>query len=413
MRDLLRQRSFAYLTATQSLTVFNDTAFKQVVLLLAIGSTGLGPYPQALAGFVFALPFLLFAVTAGDLADRYSKRSMVIAAKAAEVGVMLLAAGALYLQSLHLTVAALFLMGTQSAFLGPAKYGLLPEIFRDQRLPRANGLFQMTVYVFIILGTASAGDLKTGLGDELWLAGLGFAAVALLGVFLAARIEALPPADPGRRIRFNVFARLAHELEFSSRTRGLLPAMLGHGLFNMVGAALLFAWNETGIQVLKVEEGPWTRGLALITLSMGAGCVLAGRLSRQRLRLDLIPLGGLALAFSFLAVAIGPRDPVFVLVALLIGSFFSGIYVVPLKTLIQSLPQQADKGRTMGTSQMLDWAFILLASGLNAAMGWAGLDPARSFYVLAFIMGAAALGMRRVAQSQATAAAEISAPPPA
>ena len=51
----------------------------------------------------------------------------------------------------------LFLMGTQSAFFGPGKYGILPELFRREDLPRANGIILMTTFLAIILGMAVAG----------------------------------------------------------------------------------------------------------------------------------------------------------------------------------------------------------------------------------------------------------------
>lgn len=408
MRDLLRERSFALLTVTQFLTVFNDNAFKQLTLLLAIGSSLLGPDPQAVAGFLFALPLLLFAVFAGDVADRYSKRDVVVWAKWAEAGVMALAALSLWMHSLPFCTAVLFLMAVQSAFLGPAKYGLLPEIFPGTRLARANGLFQMTVYVGIILGQAFAG-LKAVLGGRLWMLALFFSATAILGARIAAHIERIPAADPGRRLRFNVFSRLVQEVRYSSRQPGLLSAMLGHGVFNLVGAALLYSWNEMAKTTLGMSDGTLSLGLAALGLLMGAGCVLAGRLSRQRLRTELIPVGALALAAAFLAVAAGPREPGFVLITLLAGGFFSGLYVVPLRTLVQRLPAPRDKGRTIGCSQMIDWTFILLASPLKAGMTLVGLNPAESFYVLAAIMAVASVPLLAVSRGGAWSAPEAAA----
>ncbi|MCA9209560.1 MAG: hypothetical protein KDA55_14445, partial [Planctomycetales bacterium] len=56
-------------------------------------------------------------------------------------------------------LVVLFLMGTQSTFFGPGKYGILPEMLREADLPRANGFILMTTFLAIILGTASAGLL--------------------------------------------------------------------------------------------------------------------------------------------------------------------------------------------------------------------------------------------------------------
>ncbi|MDP6129433.1 MAG: hypothetical protein QGH77_07485, partial [Planctomycetota bacterium] len=103
-------RSFRLLVLTQFLTVFNDNAFKQTVLLLALANQDMGGDPQARAGLVFALPFLLFAVFAGDLADRTSKRNLLLYTKWVEAGVMALATYSLWRGDLALGMAALFLM---------------------------------------------------------------------------------------------------------------------------------------------------------------------------------------------------------------------------------------------------------------------------------------------------------------
>lgn len=383
--------SFRRLVATQFLTVFNDNAFKQTVLLLALGAEGLGGDPQARAGLVFALPFLLFAVFAGDLADRIDKRRLVLACKLAEVGVMLLAALALASGSLGFGMLTLFLMGAQSAFLGPAKYGILPELVPPRRLNSANGIFQASVIGGILLGTGCAGFLKQGLGTRLWIAPLVFALLAGWGARIAAGIRPGGAADPARRLRFHPAARLREGFRRMREIPGLRRVVLGHGLFWMVGGTLLFAWNEMGARILRVDAGWWSAGLALLTLAMGLGSLLAGRLSRGRPRPAQILLGGSMMSLGFAAVALGPRDPAFVLAATLLANFFAAFYLVPLNTLLQERPAPADRGRIQGSSQTVDWICIVGASLLKEGLSGLGVDAAWTFLVLALLMGAATL----------------------
>ncbi|MEO1483530.1 MAG: hypothetical protein AAFU77_15590 [Myxococcota bacterium] len=56
----------------------------------------------------------------------------------------------------------LFLMGLQSAFFGPAKYSVLPEIVRDEELVAGNALVETGTFVAILLGTISAGVIVGG-----------------------------------------------------------------------------------------------------------------------------------------------------------------------------------------------------------------------------------------------------------
>ncbi len=105
---------------------------------------------------VFSLPFVLLSGFAGFLSDRYSKQKVIFLAKAAEILVMLLGMAAFLMYGTFAAVgtwSVLFLMGTHSTFFGPGKYGVLPELFRKEDLPKANGFILMSTFLAIILGT--------------------------------------------------------------------------------------------------------------------------------------------------------------------------------------------------------------------------------------------------------------------
>ena len=59
----------------------------------------------------------------------------------------------------QLLMLVLFLMGAQSAYFGPIKFGILPEMLREKDLPRANGIILMLTFMAIIFGTVAAGVL--------------------------------------------------------------------------------------------------------------------------------------------------------------------------------------------------------------------------------------------------------------
>src|SRR5262249_46069434 len=148
--ELKRDRSFWGMAATQFLGAFNDNLFKQLVLLLSIAGVGAAKASdrQGLAMFIFTVPFLVFTGYAGYLADLLPKRAIVVACKIAEIGVMALGAIAFAVFESNNQIwplyVVLFLMGAHSAFFGPAKYGILPEMLRASDLPRANGFLLMS-----------------------------------------------------------------------------------------------------------------------------------------------------------------------------------------------------------------------------------------------------------------------------
>jgi acyl-[acyl-carrier-protein]-phospholipid O-acyltransferase/long-chain-fatty-acid--[acyl-carrier-protein] ligase len=154
--------SFRSLNVSQFLGALNDNFFRFVMALSLVARasdsvTGkIEETPIFIAGAVFALPFILFSSTAGVLADRLSKRRLIVAAKFLEVIVMALGLAAFLLNSPIFIYVVLFLMAAQSTLFGPCKFGILPEMVPPERLSYANGLMEMFAYLAIILGTVAA-----------------------------------------------------------------------------------------------------------------------------------------------------------------------------------------------------------------------------------------------------------------
>src|ERR1700719_4877818 len=88
------RRGFWSLIATQFQGAFNDNGLKFFVIYLILGhhpTTAQKDLGVFLIGNLFAIPFLLFSMIGGFLADRYSKRSVTIATKILEIAAMLFA----------------------------------------------------------------------------------------------------------------------------------------------------------------------------------------------------------------------------------------------------------------------------------------------------------------------------------
>src|SRR3954468_575995 len=98
------QKGFWSLIVTQFQGAFSDNALKQLVIFLVLGTLGAerGAALAPLVGALFALPFILFSMTGGYLADRFSKRTITMGVKCFEIGVMSLALLALSIHNLPL-----------------------------------------------------------------------------------------------------------------------------------------------------------------------------------------------------------------------------------------------------------------------------------------------------------------------
>src|SRR5215213_6057048 len=218
-RDTLAHRGLRPFLWTQFLGAFNDNLFKIVVSMLAVHAAAEAHAGRqlSLVGIVFILPFLLFSGYAGQLADVYSKRTVLVVTKSLEIAAAGLGLFAFMAGQLQWTYLVLFLIAVQAAFFSPAKYGILPEMLPDRDLSRANGLLEMSTFVAIVAGTAIGSFMFDAWHDRLWIIGVIVVAVAVIGTAASFGIPRVAPARPGGRISLNPWTEIGLGL---TRLRG-------------------------------------------------------------------------------------------------------------------------------------------------------------------------------------------------
>src|SRR5436190_2909484 len=204
-RETLRRRGLQSFLWTQFLGAFNVNLFKIVVSMLAVHmvTASRAGHELSIVSAVFILPFLLFSGYAGQAADIYSKRTVLVVSKSLEIGAATLGLIAFLFGHLQLTYAVLFLIALQATFFSPAKYGILPEMLPDRDLSRANGILEMSTFVAIVAGTAIGSFMFDAWHARLWIIGFVVVAVAIAGTALSFRIPRVPAALPGTRVALN------------------------------------------------------------------------------------------------------------------------------------------------------------------------------------------------------------------
>src|SRR6202166_932506 len=234
---------FWSLIATQFQGAFNDNGLKFFVIFLILGTNPTDSQKDFLVfvvGNLFALPFLLFSMAGGFLADRFSKRTVTIGTKIFEVGAMIFATFAFLQGSPILAFAVIFLASTQAAFFGPSKYGLLPELLPDELLSWGNGILELTTFIAVIAGAVVGPMLAQSFRGRAPVAGIIFGFCSLLGLATSWTITRVPPADPLDRFRFNILADLRRQFQLVRPDRALHLAVVGNAYFWFLGSLLQF-----------------------------------------------------------------------------------------------------------------------------------------------------------------------------
>lgn len=361
-------RGFWCLFATQFQGAFSDNVYKFVVLLLIAGmdfSRGQRQWLTALVMGLFALPFVLFSMSGGFLADRFSKRSVVIGTKVAEIAVMSLALLGFWTGNVYLLVGIVFLMSAQSALFGPSKYGLLPELLPEKLLSWGNGVIGLGTYLAIISGTVVAGLLMKAFGQDQAWSGVLLVGLATCGTLSSLGITRLPAANPARKFQLNVVSELLAQLRGIRKDRVLFLAILGNCYLNFLAALLQPTILDYGKDTLGLDEKSllfvslWT----VLGVGIGLGSVAAGYLSGGKIEYGLVPLG--ALGMTVFAALLGQPALGYATVVTLISllAFSTGFYRVPIDALIQHRPERGNKGGVIATSAFLSWVAIALAAG--------------------------------------------------
>jgi acyl-[acyl-carrier-protein]-phospholipid O-acyltransferase/long-chain-fatty-acid--[acyl-carrier-protein] ligase len=405
------------LTATQFLGAFNDNVFKQALLLLfvsvpltdAAGRSSGEKDLQALGTFLFSLPFILFSGYAGYLADRYSKWCVIFCSKVAEIAIMLAGLGmflALARWGMSLTMAlcfsgVLFFMGAQSAFFGPSKYGILPELFRPRDLPAANGLILMTTFVAIILGSALAGGLMTAFPRQFWVIGACCVLIAVMGTLTACAIRRTPAVQPGLAFEWSMVGIGQEMLTLLRRDKPLHAALWVSSLFWMAAAVVQMAVNALGKVQLKQDEFHTSLLISTISLGIATGSLLAGAASRGKFNVRVLKAGawGMMVCLAMLALP-GPRHGHLLgyrgsMATLMLLGGFTGMFAVPLQVFMQMRPPEAFKGRMIAAQNLLNWIGITLSAvlyfGADAVFTAAGLPKCSHFAFTSVVIGLIAL----------------------
>ncbi|WP_342657049.1 acyl-[ACP]--phospholipid O-acyltransferase [Sphingomonas sp. NY01] len=375
--SLLGKRRFAPLFVVQFLGAFNDNLLKFALLFLAnFGLYAAAPEKAELLATIatglFILPYFLLSALAGQLADKYDKAVLVRAVKAAEIGIMMLALGGFWLQSIPVLLACLFLMGVHSTLFGPVKYSILPQHLRQHEVMGGTGLIEAGTFLAILAGQLLGGVIPA------WEAGLVATGVAVLGFVASLAVPSAPAAAPDLRIERNILKGTWKILTVARAGRGVWLAILGISWFFSVGAILLSEFAPLVSGTLHAGPGVVTLFLLVFSVSVAAGSLMVNRLLGGEVSARYVPGAALGMAVFLIDLWIATRGfvPVtsradvaaflatggswHILIALTGIAFAGGMFIVPLYAILQVYSAAAERSRIIAANNIVN-AFVTVA----------------------------------------------------
>jgi MFS family permease len=400
---LLRKRRFFPLFATQFLGAFNDSLFKQTVVLFVTFVLYSDPAKEyqfsAIAQALFMLPFFLFSAIAGQLADDHDKSRLIRIIKAAEIAIMLIGAAGILLANIPIMLAAVFAMGVHSTFFGPIKYAILPQHLARDEVLGGTGLVEAGTYIAILLGTILAGSLVS------WPAA---AAVAVIGFAMAgyAAGRQVPPAPPAaERIPFDrhIIRASITLVNATMHIPRLFLAICSISFFWTIGAVLIIIFPPLVKNVLGANEQVASLFIGIFSVGIAIGSVLINRLLKNEVSARFAPasvitMGVFVMLLRFVAGSwdkhsdaqlttlsnflIHPMSGLMI-VALLGVAISGGMFVVPLYAFLTTTVPKTETARTVAANNIVNSGAMVIGSGLAFGLSSLGVGSGGQLLLVA------------------------------
>lgn len=379
--------SFIGLVLTQFFGAFNDNLLRWLAVPIAANAID-EELAISIGTVCLTVPFLIFSPTAGWLADRFSKRSVIVAFKVAEIAIMIFALVAIFSGNVTALFVVVFMMGSQSALFGPSKFGSIPEMLPTKLLSKGNGVMAMTSILAIGIGTIcgfALYDFAQPTPGKWEAAAVLKIAVPLIGLAVLGTVTSLliartSPADPNSRWQANPITAIVPPVRAILRDKVIFRTALGIAFFMFLGSISQQNIAPYGQEILNLGKTDVGILMGILIAGVGCGSVLAGYWSEGKVELGIVPIGACGIVLSSLIVVLAgtqfdpelPTKAQFAYWGSCLGLFLlggsAGLYDVPLEAFLQFRSERKDRGMVLAGSYFLSYIFIVLSAGIFYAL---------------------------------------------
>src|SRR4051812_21874454 len=292
---LLRRRRFLPLFVTQFLGAFNDSLYKQAVVLFVTYQLYSDPAREfqfsAIAQALFILPFFIFSALSGQLADDHDKARLIRLVKSAEIAIMLVGGAGILLASIPIMLAAVLAMGIHSTFFGPIKYAILPQHLRQDEVLGGTGLVEAGTYIAILAGTILAGALASRPAA----AAPAVLVFAVLGYFAGRQVPSAPPAAVRVPINWHIVRASIALVSATMHIQRLFLAILAISFFWAIGAVLIIIFPPLVKNVLGANEQVASLFIGIFSIGIAIGSIAINRMLKSQVSARFAPASLIAI----------------------------------------------------------------------------------------------------------------------
>ena len=327
---------------------------------------------------LFALPHLLLAPLAGQLADQIDKVRLLRVIKGAEMLIMMLALLALQQQSLPLLLSVLLLIGAKGTVLAALQFSLPPQLLQKHELIAATGLLQSAGVIALLTGQ------MTGALVSFESAGLLLFVLSAAGFAVTWLIRPAPTDRASVELHWSPFAGAVSVLKPVFAHSRLRTATVGISWFYVVGAIFTGQIPTLVRNNIGGEPAVVSALLTMFVAGTVGGAILVHYILRGEISARLLPIGAAIIAISTLDFGLGlagfsksdtlitlatfvaTSDSWRLLLDLLVIGAAASIMVVPLYAMLQTAGPPERRGRDVAANNIVNAVAVIVATALVA-----------------------------------------------
>ncbi|MFY7843396.1 MAG: MFS transporter [Rhabdochlamydiaceae bacterium] len=384
-----KSHSFLYLNSSQFLGIVNDNIIKLNLIYFLIDILGTGQTHRIISmiSAFYILPLIIFSSFCGHLADRFSKRNILVIAKAAEMLLSFCYFFVFEFKSVFFSYLLLFFTGLHTALIGPSKYAIIPEIVEKKNIPRANSLLISLSYLSIIIGVFLGSLINQITNKNYPLIAFISLLLAFLGFLFSVWIPKTPIQDKAKKLTFNFFYEILHSLNSLKTRPFVIFSLFGSAFFLFIGAFLQLNMIPFAMQHLNMTEVAGGYLFLASSLGIAVGSLLVNKMMKNQINLFVPVVSYLCIACLLLVLGLGAFELTNIIVFLFLLGLLGGFVVTPFETYIQLYVSESNRGKVWGVAGFLSFSHVLLAAFILFLLGdVAQISPKESFLYLAVIV---------------------------
>lgn len=334
----------------------------------------------AIVNALILFPFIFLFSPSGFLSDKYPKPKIIKYASFAAIIITTLILASYYFEMFWMSFALTLVLAIQSAIYSPAKYGLIKEMVGNEKIAQANAMVQAITIISILLGAVIfsvvfenlLGNQSINKNEILsYIYPIGYLLITgSVAEFLLA-LKLTETTDVNQELSFDMKKyRTMNYLKDNMKTLKSKEIVW----LSIIGLSILWGISQLIIAVfgpyLKETMGITNTVIAQGMLSLAGfgivlGSIFSGKVSRNYIEIGTIPLGALGVATALFIIP--SLDNIYMIGSLLfVYGFFSGLFIVPLNSLIQFYTEKEHLGVVLAGNNFIQnivmFGFLIFTS---------------------------------------------------